>query len=210
MADPVPPREGGLLADVLRAQDDRQRDVERASGTQRANSLRRLQRMIDYLASLVTFAASGDGWNSGSIPLDETIRWNDGNVVEITGLEIPTDRMTVEASVGEASIQPGGDYVTAFISFRVYDVNGALVPVNEGVATRAGRIFTNQRIGMTISTGPRPVTITDRAAHPGPYTVRVQYGAWAASANGTECSIQFNAPSLTVEIIGDGVPEETS
>jgi hypothetical protein len=90
------------------------------------------------------------------------------------------------------------------VSFWVLDANGDATVDNR--AYYAGRLYSLARLGLSISTGPRLVTISP-SLNPGPYTVRMQFGYWASTTGTTDASIQFNSPSLTVQIVGDGVPD---
>lgn len=199
----IPPER--RLAETLKQQSKSIQDAQRPTGTEKNQTLAQLAKSIDYLSSLKYYARNGGNWNTGTIPNDQTNRWDDGSVVEIANVDVPWNKMLVTASVGEASVAPATDgYVIAFVSFWVLDVNGDVAV--DFRAYYAGRFYTKERAGISISTGPRLVTV-DPLAHPGPYTVRLQFGHWASIVGTGSPSIQFNSPSLTVQIIGDGVPD---
>lgn len=210
MADPTPPRSGpAAIADQMVADQKKRAELGRSSGTQRARAVVRLQETVDYLASLTTFFAQGSNFNTGTVPDDETFHWFDAtpDSCEITGMEIPTGKCLVTATVGEASVQPGGSYVVAAISFELYDADGTLIPgtASSGTADHHARLFTNARMGTSLNT-PDYLAEFDPVAYPGPYRAVMKFGMWVASANTSACSTQFNYPSLRVQVIGDGVP----
>lgn len=193
------------LPETLKALGKSLQDAQRATGTEKNRTLEQLGKAVDYLSSLQLYSRNGGNWNTGTIPNDQVSRWDDGSGVEIANIAVPHNKMQVTASVGEASVSPAaGGYVIAYISFWVLDVNGAVTGDNRSYF--AGRFYTGQRAGISISTGPRLVTVNP-ATNPGPYTVRVQFGHWATTAGTGDPWIQFNSPSLNVQIIGDGVPD---
>ena len=199
----IPPER--RLAETLKQQDKSIQDAQRPTGTEKNQTLAQLAKSIDYLSSLQYYARNGGNWNTGTIPNDQTTRWDDGSVVEIANIDVPWKKMLVTASVGEASVAPAsGGYVIAFVSFWVLDVTGGVAV--DFRSYYAGRFYTNERAGISISTGPRLVTVNPDV-NPGPYTVRVQFGHWATTAGTGDPWIQFNSPSLNVQIIGDGVPD---
>lgn len=193
------------LSEALKALDKANREANRPTGTEKARTLEGLSRAVDYLASLRVYATNGGGWNTGTIPNDQVLRWDDGSTVEIANIDVPWRKMLVTASVGEASVAPATDgYIEAFVSFWVLDANGDVAV--DFRSYYAGRFYTKERAGISISTGPRLVTVNPDV-NPGPYTVRLQFGHWASIVGTGSPSIQFNSPSLTVQIIGDGVPD---
>lgn len=183
--------------------------LERSTGTQRARAVARLQGAVDYLASLVTYFAQGSNFNTGTVPGDDTFHWFEAtpDSCEITGMEIPTGKCLVAATVGEASVQPGGSYVVATISFEIYDGGGNLIPGTDssGTADHHARLFTNARMGASLNT-PDYLAEFDPVEYPGPYRAVMKFGMWVSSLNTSACSTQFNYPSLRVQVIGDGVP----
>lgn len=193
------------LAETLQVQARSIRDVQRATGTEKDQTVLRLSRAVDYLASLRSYAVNGGNWNTGTIPNDQTTRWDDGPVVQVANIDVPWRKMLVTSSVGEASVDPAsGGTIIAYISFWVLDAKGGVAV--DFRSYYAGRRFSLTRDGLSISTGPRLVTV-DPTTHPGPYTVRMQFGSWASIIGTGDPSIQFNSPSLTVQIIGNGVPD---
>ncbi|MFJ4166282.1 hypothetical protein ACIPY5_12060 [Microbacterium sp. NPDC089698] len=195
------------LAETLKQQASSIRDVQRGTGTEKNRTLEQLFKAVTYLTTLNTYAASGASWNTGTIPNDQVTRWADGTLVEIAGIDIPYGKVLVTASVGESSVAPAsGGWISGMVSFRIFDANGTATDTDVEVKNRAGRLYGAERMGVTISTTPQ-VMVIDRNAHPGPYKIRLQYGYWASIAGTGDPSINFNAPSLTVQIIGDGVPD---
>lgn len=195
------------LAEELKAQTKSLQDVQRPTGTEKEQTVARLIKTVDYLASLRYYAVNGGSWNTGIIPKDEVIRWSDGTVVQVANIDVPYRKMIVTASVGEASVTPGsgsGVAIEAFVSFWVLDVNGD--PVGDYRSYYAGRMYQLTRSGLSLSTGPH-VAYVNPVVNPGPYTVRLQFGYWSTVAGTGDPTIQFNSPSLTVQIIGDGVPD---
>lgn len=206
MGDPRPGREGaGWIADELRAIRDQIRDLSSPSGTQRYGSVGRIEKTLDYLSSLQTFGASGAApVTTGTVANDALNHWFASTPdTRIENLEIPTGRCRVTASVGEASIAPGGSFVVGYVTYSMRDANGVVVP-GAGIGVESGRLYTSQRMGLSISTGPQFVTV-DPGLNPGPYLVRAFVGMWVAAANTDPCSGTFNDLSLEVEIIGSGV-----
>jgi len=193
------------LAETLKAQAKSLQDVQRPTGTEKDQSIARLIRTTDYLASLRYYSVNGPGLNTGIIPKDEVIRWSDGPVVEVASIDVPWQKIIVTASVGEASVTPGtGAAIEAFVSFWVLDTFGN--PVGDYRSYYAGRMYQLSRAGLSLSPGPHAAYVNP-LDNTGPYTVRMQFGYWSTVAGTGDPSIQFNSPSLTVQIIGDGVPD---
>jgi hypothetical protein len=195
------------LGETLKSLDKSVRDVQRPTGTEKDQTVQRLITAVDYMSSLRTYSATGNFWSTGTIPRDQTVRWDDGTMVQIGPIDIPWGKAVVTASAGEASVSPGTDAtIIALISFRVFDALGVQIGSDTNVQAIAGRLYSLERMGLSISTGPRIVVINP-AIHPGPYTVRLQFGNWASITGTGDPSITFNAPTLHVQIIGDGVPD---
>jgi hypothetical protein len=195
------------LPETLKALGKSVQDAQRATGTEKNQTLVRLSKAVDYMTTLRTYSATGNFWSTGTIPRDQTVRWDDGTMVEIGPIDIPWNKAVVTASAGEASVSPGTDAaIIALISFRVFDAFGAQIGSDTNVQAIAGRLYSLGRMGLSISSGPRIVVI-DPVIHPGPYTVRLQFGHWASITGTGDPSITFNAPTLHVQIIGDGVPD---
>ena len=206
MGDPRPPREGvGVLVEQIKDVKRRLSRLESPSGTQRYGSVETIEATLAYLSSLQAFGASGSpAVITGTVANDETNYWFASSPdTRVENLAIPTGRCLVTASVGEASLTPGGSFVLGYVSYSVRDANGDVVP-GAALGTNRGRLYTGQRMGLSISTGPQLVTV-DPAVNPGPYLVRAFVGMWVAAANTTPCSGVFNDLSLRVEIIGSGV-----
>lgn len=207
MPDPTPPRPGyGALADRITKVE---RDVARLgtpSGTQRMLTSDTTQATVDYLASLKSYGSTGVG--SASLtnqPTDGVIRWfqvsaGPPNNHAIGPIDVPTGRLLVQASVGEASMSPvAGEFMIAYISFRVNNSDGDIVVA---VNTFSGRAYFNQRIGLGITTGPIGITVDPLD---GPFTITPLIGIWGQVGSGGTNSCTYNNPSLRVEIIGSGV-----
>lgn len=210
MADPAPSRDGmGALADEITRLRARIGELEKSTGTQRAQAVATLQAAVDYLASLVTYFAQGSNFNTGTVADDDTFHWFEStpDSCEITGMEIPTGKCLIAATVGEASVQPGGSSVVATISFELYDGGGNLIPgtASSGTADHHARLFTTAQMGASLNT-PDYLAEFDPVEYPGPYRAVMKFGMWVSSANTSACSTQFNYPSLRVQVIGDGVP----
>lgn len=206
MADPAAPAEGySVITTRMERIEKRIKRLESPSGTQRYGSVERVEATLDYLASLQTHASSGaPAVSTGTVANDAVTHWFASSPdTRVAGLEIPTGRALVTASVGEASLQAGGSFVLGYVSYSVRDVNGDVVP-GAVIGTNSGRLYTSQRMGLSISTGQQLVTV-DPAVSPGPYVVRAFVGMWVAEANTTACSGTFNDLALTVQIIGSGV-----
>lgn len=206
MADPSAPAEGyAVVTKRMEQLEKRLKRLESPSGTQRYGSVDRVQATLDYLASLQTHASSGaPAVITGTVANDAVTHWFASSPdTRVANLEIPTGRALVTASVGEASLQAGGSYVLGYVSYSVRDVNGDVVP-GAAIGNNSGRLYTSQRMGLSITTGQQLVVV-DPDLNPGPYTVRAFVGLWVAAANTTPCSGTFNDLALTVQIIGSGV-----
>jgi hypothetical protein len=99
---------------------------------------------------------------------------------------------------------PGGaGYVQAGISFELKDANGVDVP-GASRLNDWSRFYTNQHGGVPLSTGPQFVEIDDIVAHPGPYSLRFWATAWSHTLNTGAISIQYEDPTITLTVIGEG------
>jgi hypothetical protein len=182
-------------------------ELKGPSGTQRAQAVATLQATVDYLASLKEFSDNGSSTSSGTVPADDA--WHyfpmSPSACEIVGFAMPTRKCVITASLGEASVTPGGSFVIGAVTFELTDANGAVVSGYQRGGFYMGRVFTSQRVGLSISTGPAPVAIQNTTLNPGPYTARLFGAMWVSSLNTTAASTQFNSPTLRVEIVGSGV-----
>ena len=159
--------------------------------------------VLPYLSSLKTLAAGGaPAVGTGTVANDNVVHWFASSPDTGVTMECPTGRMLVTASVGEASLTPGGSFVIGYVSYSVRDNLGVAIP-GATLGANSGRFYTNQRAGISISSGPQLVTI-DRATYPGPYLVRAFVGLWVASANTLPCSGTFNDLALVAQVIGEG------
>lgn len=200
------PTELGFLIDMLEDFEQRIDTLETPDGAQRNDTVGRVVATLAYLASLQTYAASpAASVSTGTVPNDAQIYWFATTPDTGLTIDIPTGKATVEASVGEASLTPGGNFVVGYVSYSVRDANGINIP-GHALGNNTGRLYTNQRLGLSVSTGPNSVVIPDPVAYPGPYLIRAFVGMWAATANTTPVSGVFNNPTLRVSVIGDGVP----
>ncbi len=206
MPEPTPPRPGyGALVDRLSKVE---RDIARLgtpSGTQRMLTSDTTQATVAYLASLKSYASTGVGSvQLTNQPGDGVVRWFQVGAAPnnhvIGPIDVPTGRLLITASVGEASMAPvPTEFMIAYISFRVNNANGDIV-----VATNSysGRAYFNQRIGLGLTTGPVGITVDPLE---GPFTITPVIGIWGQVGSGGTNSCTYNNPSLRVEIIGSGV-----
>lgn len=214
MADPTPHREG--LEGILDAIADLRRqvnDLSSPSGTQRGQTSDRIAGAVAYLNSLRTYGSVGAGSATlSNIPADGTTRWYsigpgaaDGPNSHFVGpIEVPTGKLLVTASVGEASITPNNNgFMIAYVSFRVLDADGVTVM---GIGAKSGRLYFNARIGTGMTTGPQVVDC-DPSRYRAPFRATLYVGIWGQNtgqgAQTVTCA--FNTPALRVEVIGDGV-----
>lgn len=189
------PSELGWLVDILDDQEERLRILEAPGGTQSAGT-------VGFLAGLVTSGAAGSAISINPIPNDNVVRYV-ATSTELLNVAIPTGKCLITASVGEASMAPGGSFVEGFVSYQILDANGATVD-GASPGSNNGRFYTSSRLGVSISSGPQKHTINP-VTNPGPYKITLFIGHWAAPANTTTCSGTFNDPSLVVQVIGEGV-----
>lgn len=207
MTDPrTPVEELRAISEELGKLSTRLDKLEMPSGTSSFQTTTKMQATLAYLASLEAYGDNGSHTSTGTVPNNDTWYYfaTAPNDTAIVGVDFPTSRALVTASVGEASVTPGGSFVIANVSFEVTDGLGNVVPGYGRGGFAQGRLYTNSRLGLSISTGPVEVAV-DRLATPPPYTVRLFGGMWVASANTTPASTVFNTPTLRVEVIGDGV-----
>lgn len=189
------PSDLGWLVDFLDDTEERLRTLEGPDGGQAAG-------VLAYLAGLRTYGVNAFNFNTGTVPNDGVTRWFDLDA-SVT-LQIPTRKFLVTASVGEASVTPGGSVVQAWISYEILDANGDNIASTGALGHNSGRLYTSSRIGLSISTGPQKHEVFDVDNNPGPYTVKLYAGFWSPNTNTTAASCQFNDPSLIVQVIGEG------
>lgn len=207
MADPKPPGDGlDPLVEKIARLDKRVRDLESPSGTQKFGAVSGIEETLAYLASLVTLADNGaSALNTGTVANDNVFHWFATSPdTRVDNLQVPTGKLMVTASCGEASIIPGGSFVIAAVTYSVRDANGVAIP-GAALGDNRGRRYTNVREGAGLTTNQQLVEIPDMDAYPGPYVVRAFFGMWVSNLNTTACSTIFSDPSLVVQVIGDGV-----
>lgn len=206
MLDPrVPADEVDRLNIEIKRLSDRIAVLEAPSGTQRVAATAQLQRTVGYLASLVTKATTADTFATGSVAKDGVDHWfaNPGGMGNIV-IDAPTGKLVVECSAGEASVAPNGGFLVAYTSFKITDANGQ--PVNNYFfGTRTGRVYTNQRLGIGVTTGAVAVYF-DASATPGPITITPAVGVWVDTNATGAASVTFNTINLRAQVVGDGVP----
>lgn len=177
----------GDLVDELDGTKRRLRELSSPSGERTAQVVKTLTDQVEALAALTTSAASGGGFNSGSVPGDSNWRWFDPPTgpVRVT-LRPKTGKVLLTFGNGQATLGPGaGGNVTAAVS-----VEGGPLALN-GIYSR---LYFNQGIGAplqasTVVTGLNPnadVTFTARL------------GVWCSGAAG---SAQFAGTYLTAQVI---------
>lgn len=206
MANPTPPREGaGDVVDRIRRLETEVKRLKAPSGTQRAGSVAQIEATVAYLASLQTLgSAPVSAFTTPTIPNDATTYWYATSPdCRIDDIDIPTGQCLIEASVGEASLTPGGSFVIGYVGYSLRDANGVAIP-GAGLGTKTGRLYTDIRLGMSISTGSQMVEI-DQELYPGPYVARGFVGMWAATGNTAPVSGVFQGLALRVQVIGEGV-----
>lgn len=219
MAEPRPPRpESGALADRIAALESQVAALRSPTGTQRAGAVGGIQATVDYLASLQRFGSTGPN----AISLSNrtaigSVEWflmgtGAGTLANIANIHvigpiarIPTGKVMIEASAGEASITPGGGFMIAYVSFSVRTGNsfatseGATVIRSHGIST--GRLYFNQRIGAGLTTGRVLVDVPTNNLEP--LWITGQIGVWGETpANTSPISAVFNTPSVFAEIVG--------
>lgn len=206
MANPTPPREGaGDVVDRIRRIETEVKRLKAPTGTQRVGAVTQLEATVSYLASLQTLgSAPVSAFTTPTIPNDATTYWYATSPdCRIEDIDIPTGQCLIEASVGEASLTPGGNFVIGYVGYSLRDANDVAIP-GAGLGNKTGRLYTDRRLGLSISTGSQLVQI-DQEAHPGPYLARGFVGMWAAAANTTPVSGVFQGLALRVQVIGEGV-----
>lgn len=197
------PSELGWLIDTLDDLDDRISKAERPGGTQYAETTDVTARTVAYLLSLKTDGATGVATSTGTVANDGVVHYFTTTSLVQVNIDAPTQKMIVTASVGEASMTPGGSFVVGYVTYRIKDIYGVQVP-GAVTGSNSGRLYTGARFGASISTGPCIHEI-DPVLNPGPYEVTLIVGVWVSTLNTTPCSGTFNDPSLVVQIVGDGV-----
>lgn len=208
MADPVPGRPGyGALVDRVGGANQRLGRLERPGGTQRSGTTSTVEDTVAYLQSLQAYGSSGASSTTLSAQAaDGVVRWffvsSTVSQRHIIGpIEVPTGRMLVTASLGEASMTPADGFMIAYVSFNVQDADGKVLVGN---GARTGRLYFNQRIGAGLTTGPSQVIIPSTAR--GPFTITPVVGIWGQNTgSGQTITCVYNNPSLRVEIVGSGV-----
>lgn len=206
MADPTPPRPGlGALDQRFQKLEKKVSRLQSPSGTQRATAVDHLEATVAYLASLKMHGASGASpLSTGTVANDATFHWFATSPdTGLTDIAIPTGRALVTASCGEASTTPGGNFVVSAVTYSVRDLNNNVV-AGHGIGQHTGRLWTDTRLGIPLSTQPQLVEV-DPLVNPGPYLIRAFVGMWVAAGNTDPCSAVFQDVALTVQIIGDGV-----
>lgn len=191
----------------FRAMERRLDELERPTGSQRNLNTERIGLQVAYLASLKTLNDTGANFSVSGVAADGTFRYYSSgatqpNATEMT-IDVPTGKMLISGSVGEVSLTPPGDYAIAQIGVFVTDANGVSIP--SGTAGCYARLYTNMRFGQSLRTNDALVTIPDQVANPGPYRVRLNLGLWGASSSPGTITCAVSQPSVTVQIVGDGV-----
>jgi hypothetical protein len=204
MTDPRTPVDDlRVLAEELRGIRNRLDKLESPTGTSAFQSVAKMQATIEFLSGLQTYAGTSNTFYSGTVPDDETWYYFEPTPeLVLTGIEIPTNRCIIEASLGSVIATPGGSSFIAGVTFDLKDANDVSIPGGQ-LGSDLGYIYVLTTIGASVSTGQQFVSI-DPAAHPGPYSVRLYGAAWAGIPNTTACSATFNDPALTLRVIENG------
>lgn len=207
--DPRYPRDDfDKIAAELRDMRRRLDELERSSGSQRNLNTEMISRQIAYLAGLKTDADTGANITLTNIVADGTFRYfttgsSQPNATELL-IDCPTGKMIVTGAVGEASITPPNNFCIIEVAVFVSDANGVNIPI--GTTGCNARRYTDRREGLNMRTNDGLVTIADPIANPGPYRVRLLIGVWGAAGSSTGVTCSISSPSVTAQVIGDGVP----
>lgn len=207
--DPRVPRDDeDRLAAEIRDLKSRLDELERPTGSQRKRNSDAIARQVAYLSSLRTHNDTGANFTLSDQPSDGTFRYFSTGAAQPAATEVtvacPTGKMIVSGAVGEASVTPPMGYCITEIAIRVTDANG--VGMTVGTVGCFARLYTNMRFGQSLRTNDALVTIADPIANPGPYRVRMVVGVWGVNGNVGTITVAISQPSVTVQIIGDGVP----
>jgi hypothetical protein len=190
MADPVPPREGALIADELRKRDARARDESRASGTQRFQSVKKLKEAIEELqeqqgilaqqqsaltaqqnalASQVAFLQGASVQDARGSILNDTKPASGG--ISLDGFDGTYDCavLLTTSSTGKLRVSVGGqltgfDGVSAVVGYEVIIAGvGIIVGVDwSRVAAAGGGLATTSRESLITVPANTPVQIRTR------------------------------------------------
>lgn len=209
------PSDLGWLVDELDSYGRRLDTLEQPTGSQANSNSSRLTAQIANLSKIVTYLTglrfhndTGANVSFTDQPSDGTWRYFSTGAAQPAATEVtvacPTGKMIVSAACGEASVTPPMGYCITELSVRVTDANG--VGMTVGTVGCFARLYTNQRFGQSLRTNDALVTIADPIANPGPYRVRLVVGLWGVNGNLGTMTVAINQPSITVQIIGDGVP----
>lgn len=190
MADPVPPREGALIADEFRKRDRRARDEASASGTQRENAVKKLretiaeqQDIINEMAGVVAaqvqltqqLVAQVAFLQSASVVDDKTTITNAtrgaSGGISLEGVDGTYDCAVAvhTSSTGKLRVNvgaqlTGSDGVSALVGYEVLLNNSVIVGVDWArVAAAGGGLATASRESLiTVPAGVDVVVRTRR------------------------------------------------
>lgn len=137
------------------------------------------------LAGRITVNATAPGFNSGAIAGAGAIQWYTANKASLT-LNVPTGKMLITVTCGEASLSGTASGMGATISYAVPTAGIA-------VGGPEGRNYTTAPAIASPILVSRVVSVT-----PGVHTVEGIVGAYSFSAGN---SVNYNTISLTVEVI---------
>jgi hypothetical protein len=204
MTDPrTPIPDLRLMAEENRKIRERLDKLEMPTGTSSYGAVAKMQATIDYLLGLQSYAGVSNTFSSGTVPDDDAWHYFEPTpALVLSSIEIPTGRCVIEASLGEVSVTPGGSFVVGGVTFDLKDANGASIAGGD-LGNDVGRLYTNQRLGVSVSTGMQFVSINP-TTNPGPYSVRLYGAMWVSSLNTTPSSATFNDPALTLRVIENG------
>jgi hypothetical protein len=204
MTDPRQPTEDVDRLNIeLKALADRLSSLESPSGTQRVAAAARLQKTVDYLASLHTASQNGGSVPDFPVPRDDNWHYQATTAV-VTGFTVPTGHAIVRAACQRVGIVTAGSYVEGGVGLEIRDANGN-VPNGFGKEATLARLWTDRAMALSLVT-PDYHFAPDPVANPGPYTITAYVAGWAAPANTSAIDIDFDVSTVYAGVFGYGVP----
>ena len=148
-----------------------------------------LSTAVSDLASRVTVTTSAATFNTGSLPNDAVFH-EYGADIPIT-ISVPTGHIVVSVGCGEASLNSGGNAVSAEATFSI-----------SGGYAAYGEISSRAYLGTSAAVLTSNSLMVQRAfsVTPGTYTITGKMRAWAGGTS--TASVQFQQPYLTVQVTG--------
>lgn len=154
----------------------------------------RVSDQADYLAGLVTVATTGNNFDAGNIPGDQTNRWYDADRSTSVQVRVPTGRLLVSFGCSSIELRAGNSTLYGMVRVNLSAPSGWNTQI--GSATRLFAYIDNDVFGAPASSQ----RVIDGIPKGELITVQLQFGSWSAGTS-PRGSVSWLSPFVSAQVI---------